>query len=871
MTYQEIKNFINTYIVQNGVNAITGAQLNTILNELADYKGFDSVVVTTLPAGSDATATVQGMTLVLGIPKGADGRDGQDGQDGQNAVNPFKGWFDAVVTGEAGSLVITSETQNLPANPIVGDYAYVKTYDISGVAPSQTETPIVKIYECTTAGTWSDSGRTADTSNVQTFASGQEVNEVPIDSSHLKNAPDDSIPTAADVQLMHQQLRGVMLEETKPAYLSQTPDYIVNGENGGLIAIPSSTATAYNEYLLQSGYTKIRFLGVLFKTNKSASNLYKSGYCFGHYSGSTWVPDVYAKFDTGENQEQNSVKEYIIEIPQGSTHFRTISVWGTNVISVQFYLYYQKGDTVGDLLDSQPQKISLLTTANGGYINTDGAFVSNTGIQTYITDVIDVSAYKGKRIAITRDIDNAITVAAWLKDGTLTNNTTPNYCAGYFGRWAHKEKTIIKTIPEDCNYISLYRDNNSKRITYTLSVYNNASKVSIVDLQEFDFYKNDNVFMTRFQVPCEVAHTQQTNWNDMSINTINASEIYMDNCVLYLPSSYSSKGNQTKLIVFCKQGSSKIGINSRNDYSKDNIGSSPILSLPFIPYLINLGYAVLAADGEPDGWLEELGLEAEGEATNADLRCYGNYVAVQSTRRAYEYAMHNYNLDPNGCYVFGYSQGGLLAQNIVDLTEIPVLAVAEISPSCSLHWHQWDNVSQNGQTVGVYTNVTRVARLVLSRMYGFSDANVTNEELAAMDWDSVKEKLLGYDPWIRNAENEFTQFTKDGVYKFSEGVTVDDVQMVKQSKCPLKVWCAEGDTTLGVDVMKAFVKAIKNSGTVADIVVYQTGGHDWFNSQTNVVDPLSGQDATVTVNGVSYTYKPIALDIASWFRSFGGY
>lgn len=106
------------------------------------------------------------------------GENGANGQDGQDAINPFKGWFDAVITGEAGSKVITSETANLPANPSVGDFAYVKTLDISGTAPSQTETPIVKIYACATASTWADSGRTFNPDYDQSFASGQQVNEV---------------------------------------------------------------------------------------------------------------------------------------------------------------------------------------------------------------------------------------------------------------------------------------------------------------------------------------------------------------------------------------------------------------------------------------------------------------------------------------------------------------------------------------------------------------------------------------------------------------------------------------------------------------------------------------------------------------------
>jgi lysophospholipase L1-like esterase len=144
----------------------------------SNYKASDFVqqvtvgTTTTGAAGTNASVTNRGTQSApvfdFTIPRGAD------------AVNPFKGWFNAVVTGEAGSRVITSETQNLPSNPIVGDYAYVKTWDISGTAPSQTETPIAKIYECSTAGSWSDSGRTADTSNVQTFASGEEVNDVHI-------------------------------------------------------------------------------------------------------------------------------------------------------------------------------------------------------------------------------------------------------------------------------------------------------------------------------------------------------------------------------------------------------------------------------------------------------------------------------------------------------------------------------------------------------------------------------------------------------------------------------------------------------------------------------------------------------------------
>lgn len=380
--------------------------------------------------------------------------------------------------------------------------------------------------------------------------------------------------------------------------------------------------------------------------------------------------------------------------------------------------------------------------------------------------------------------------------------------------------------------------------------------------------KSSYVFETRFQVSCEVAHTQQTNWGNVSIDTINTSQKYDDNCVLYLPSQYSETGTPTKLIIFCKQGSSKIGVNSSNDWAESIKGRSPILSLPFMAYLISIGYAIVAADGEPDGWLEALGLGTSSGSTStpADLRSYGNYITAESTRLAYNYVIKNYNIDPNGCYIFGYSQGGVFAQNVIDTTNVPILAAAEISPSCSIHYHQWDAKSSTGITIGNYTDVTRKGRLIISRMFGISPANVTNEDLDEMTYDSVRDKLAGYDPWTRNVEKEFQHFTQvssGGIYTFESGYTVDDVDMVKYSKCPLKVWCAVGDSTLGIDVMKAYVKAIKNGGNVADIVIYSSGGHSWFSSQTTA--------GSVTVNGNSYSYKPVALDIATWFRSFGGY
>jgi hypothetical protein len=97
-----------------------------------------------------------------------------------NQLLPFKGWYDSL-----------SALQSDIATPSVGDYAYVK---------GATTSDPVKIYECSTPGTWSDSGRTVDTSSVQTFGSGENVNDVDItdDSSEILE-DGEKIPTAGAV------------------------------------------------------------------------------------------------------------------------------------------------------------------------------------------------------------------------------------------------------------------------------------------------------------------------------------------------------------------------------------------------------------------------------------------------------------------------------------------------------------------------------------------------------------------------------------------------------------------------------------------------------------------------------------------------
>lgn len=163
--------FIDT--VHNKAQALSPAQQEQVRQNINAQQTITNVVAFST---EDASANFSGGTLTLGLPKGAD------------AVNPFKGWYDS--------------SSNLPSNPIIGDYAYVKGAESTDPAA---------IYKCTTDGSWSDSGRTADTSNVQTFASGEEVN-----GTKIAQAAGDS-----EKKLMSQKAVTDFVHNIQPQYIDE--------------------------------------------------------------------------------------------------------------------------------------------------------------------------------------------------------------------------------------------------------------------------------------------------------------------------------------------------------------------------------------------------------------------------------------------------------------------------------------------------------------------------------------------------------------------------------------------------------------------------------------------------------------------------
>ena len=833
MTNQEIKSFINTYIVQNGVNAITGSQLNTALNALADYYGFDSVVVTTLPASSEATVNVQGRTLELGIPKGADGQNGRDGLD---ATNPFKGWFNSL------------DDLKASYTAAVGDSAYVKD-----ASPATTWSIYIYDETATTDNNWADSGMKADTSNVQTFASGQEVNL-----TSIKDAGGN----------VDQGISGVFSADAGK-FLAGCLSYKSIDLNGEIVNAQVDTNGNYvqvnNIYSVIVDFSAYAGKTIQLKRNESGGNA-----VINFLTSNNLVLNQPAPFCATMQGRQIYTEDCYIAVPSDCNYLLILnSNTGQSTIpGSRFPTMYalanleQEFGTIG----------SILTNIEGGVteINIDyendllQAQIDNNGFYRVVTTTIrtklvDFSSYAGKRVFYRRNSStNKNVVVSFLKSNSLIDGQIAPFCDSLPMRQIYSVDGWVD-VPLDCNYILILVKTSPTDLRYPSflgfpSEYAKAPAYGY-GLKE----KKPNQFETRFSTLCECVQPQLTSFDGVSIDTIKTSSVFRDNCVLYLPSTYQAKGKPTKLIIFCKQGGTKIGVDAANDWAQSTQNQSPIFNLPFMAYLISIGYAVLAADGEPDGWLESLNL-GTGQA---DLRTVGNYVAVQSTRKAYDYVIQNYNIEAEGCFIFGYSQGGHYAQNVIDLSGIPILAAAEVCPACSYKFHQWD-ITISPTTVGDVSNCTWAARLNIARMFGFGGSITTNQQLADLDYDDCKDYLVGYDPWTRGVDLPFNQFEKNGqIYQFASGVTVDDVTMKKSVKCPVKIWCGDSDTVLGVDVMKTFTKAVKNAGGVADITVYSNQGHRFFDQQTTL--------GNVVLNGTTYPYKPIALDIVIWFRSFGGY
>ena len=319
---------------------------------------------------------------------------------------------------------------------------------------------------------------------------------------------------------------------------------------------------------------------------------------------------------------------------------------------------------------------------------------------------------------------------------------------------------------------------------------------------------------------------------------------YLDNCVLYLPASYTVDGAPTKLVVYCKHGNSEI-----------QETSDPVLTEKedVTKLMLKQGYAILACNGIPEKWREDLGLCA---------RVVGNPIGPQSVEKAYDYVMKNYNLDSDGVFLYGYSQGGHYALNVAEYANIPIKAVAVKSPAVSYQFHQWD-------VKAPVKGFIKSARLNVARIFGFPEFS-TNDELETLEFNP--EYVKGYDPLTNNTTNPYGDFVyASGVWKLPEGTTLDDITSTTTVKKPIKIWCGTQDTSLGCDVMQVLAKSIRNAGGTADIRVFNNGDHSLTKLAVIGTTTLSYINSSGETEEYKINIRPQDYEILQFMEAYGGY
>lgn len=195
-----------------------------------------------------------------------------------------------------------------------------------------------------------------------------------------------------------------------------------------------------------------------------------------------------------------------------------------------------------------------------------------------------------------------------------------------------------------------------------------------------------------------------------------------DRGALILPFSYDENINSpTRLVIYFHSGGGVV-----------TDRSSEAEAFEYTQYLVSLGYAVLDMGAMP---------EVISKALQIDhARNVGNPMAIMAYLAGYDYVVKNYNIDPE-VFLLSNSGGGLACFNIINLTSIPVVAMAGINPLISIEQNAW-SITSGAKTGGQFNSHQIRANII--RLFGMS-AIQSQEDLFAAIYE--KPKVGKFDPY----------------------------------------------------------------------------------------------------------------------------
>lgn len=372
-------------------------------------------------------------------------------------------------------------------------------------------------------------------------------------------------------------------------------------------------------------------------------------------------------------------------------------------------------------------------------------------------------------------------------------------------------------------------------------------------------------------MPCAPYVAGENSFTDVSpLSPVVLGQEYEDRATLYLPASYSPTGNPVRLVIFGRQGGGTF--TDSNDYAQQDINTDGTNYLNIVPYLLYLGYAVLALDGTPDGWATEMMSYTTSSTNTFDGHVNGNYISVRSAQVMYDKVIRDYNIRRDGVFGFGYSQGGWMIMNIAELSGIPFIGVALKSPVVNLDGY-FDAYADDGVTFkgGKVVSVGGIEypcwRYFMVRQY--YGINPAEQDMSLADFLAIPKqswRWAGYDPFRRFATS---------VPASDDVKAIDDSQplepqleqlgMKRMCHFPVKMWIAKNDSNVGYRFQTTMIQGIRDTGCYADIHLYSTGDHSLAPSTwgDNIVGGF-------TYNGSDYRVFPPTYEVALFYRDNGG-
>lgn len=324
-------------------------------------------------------------------------------------------------------------------------------------------------------------------------------------------------------------------------------------------------------------------------------------------------------------------------------------------------------------------------------------------------------------------------------------------------------------------------------------LHSNGEKISPL-LYAHDFVSES--FNVGVSYPKPISELQTS---DM-VTSFRSETIYQHECFFSAPSG----NDKAKLVIlFPGGGGTAIGV-----FEYMNIGT----------LLNNIGYAVLAVMGYSREWMAEQGVTTRPAPV-------GSWYATEETIKAYQYITDKYDwVDKSGCYFYGESQGGHIAENVADFGAIPIKASALDAPALSVQYVQMSLRMDSVRAV-----------------YGI--------ESGSFD----KNKCIGCDPFTRNVDGEITNVSADNV----------TAKKRRNTNSPLLLMSCPGDQFVQNWTVRNYAKALMNSG---QWVEYRSYSNLSGTTKHGVVQfsPVVGKVGSLDVTSGM-------VDVLNFFKRNGGY